>query len=131
MDIQEILSAELKGSVDFYRQHTNLDPASPGYGLTVDSTKKPQLASIASTGFALTAWVIGHARGYLDARQAVEITRGTLRTLNERVSQHRGFFAHYLDMRTGLVSYAELSFGGFLGLGEKLFDGAVLLPGVG
>ena len=102
MDIQEILSAELKGSVDFYRQHTNLDPASPGYGLTVDSTKKPQLASIASTGFALTAWVIGHARGYLDARQAVEITRGTLRTLNERVSQHRGFFAHYLDMRTGL-----------------------------
>ena len=26
-----------------------------------------------------------------------------------------------LDMRTGLVSYAVLSFGGFLGLGEKLF----------
>lgn len=102
MDIQAILAAELKGSVDFYQQYTNLDSSSPGYGLTVDSTKKPQIASIASTGFALTAWVIGHARGYLDARQAVEITRGTLRTLNERVSQHRGFFAHYLDMRTGL-----------------------------
>ncbi|MDO9293797.1 MAG: PRC-barrel domain-containing protein, partial [Hydrogenophaga sp.] len=26
-----------------------------------------------------------------------------------------------LDMRTGQVSYAVLSFGGFLGLGEKLF----------
>lgn len=26
-----------------------------------------------------------------------------------------------LDMRTGLVSYAVLSFGGFLGMGEKLF----------
>ena len=26
-----------------------------------------------------------------------------------------------LDMRTGRVSYAALSFGGFLGMGEKLF----------
>ena len=26
-----------------------------------------------------------------------------------------------LDMRTGRVSYAVLSFGGFLGMGEKLF----------
>jgi hypothetical protein len=26
-----------------------------------------------------------------------------------------------LDMRSGRVSYAELSFGGFLGMGEKLF----------
>jgi len=102
MDIQEILAAELKGSVDFYLQYTNLNPASPGFGLTVDTTKKPQLASIASTGFALTAWVIGHARGYLEPRQALEITRGTLRTLNEGVSHHRGFFAHFLDIQTGL-----------------------------
>ncbi|MEO6291180.1 MAG: PRC-barrel domain-containing protein [Burkholderiaceae bacterium] len=28
---------------------------------------------------------------------------------------------YMLDMRTGRVSYAVLSFGGFLGLGEKLF----------
>lgn len=102
MRVSEIIESELRGSVEFYLNNTNIERGSPGFGLTVDSTKHPQLASIASTGFALTAWVIGHARGYLDAQQAVEITRGTLRTLNERVSHHRGFFAHYLDIRTGM-----------------------------
>lgn len=102
MRVSEIIESELRGSVEFYLNNTNIERGSPGFGLTVDSTKHPQLASIASTGFALTAWVIGHARGYLDEQQAVEITRGTLRTLNERVSHHRGFFAHYLDIRTGL-----------------------------
>lgn len=101
MDLQEILSAELKGSVEFYLQYTNLQPDSKGYGLTVDSTKKVQIASIASTGFALTAWVIGHTHGYIDEQRAVEITRGTLRTLNERVSHHRGFFAHFVDIQSG------------------------------
>jgi hypothetical protein len=102
MSVSEIIEYELRGSVEFFLNNTNIEKGSPGFGLTVDSTKNPQLASIASTGFALTAWVIGHARGYLDAQQAFEITRGTLRTLNERVSHHRGFFAHYLDIRTGL-----------------------------
>ena len=101
MNIHDILTAELQGSVDFYLQYTNLERGSKGFGLTVDSTKVAQIASIASTGFALTAWVIGHARGYIDEQQAVEITRGTLRTLSEQVSHHRGFFAHFLDIQTG------------------------------
>jgi len=91
MENHDILIAELKGSLDFYLKWTNLDPNSPGFGLTVDSTKKPIVASIASTGFALTAWSIGHARGYLDPQQAVEITRGTLRTLLRQVSHQHGF----------------------------------------
>jgi len=102
MENHDILIAELKGSLDFYLKWTNLDPNSPGFGLTVDSTKKPIVASIASTGFALTAWSIGHARGYLDPQQAVEITRGTLRTLLRQVSHQHGFFAHFLDIHSGL-----------------------------
>jgi len=62
MNLQDILNRELKGSIYFFLDYTNLDPGSPGYGLTVDSTKKPQSASIASVGFALTAWVIAAAR---------------------------------------------------------------------
>lgn len=100
MDIRSLLHRELQGSIDFFLDFTNLDPNSPGFGLTVDATKKPQIASIASVGFSLSAWVIASERGLLPRQRALEITRGTLRTLWEQVSHHRGFFAHYLDMKS-------------------------------
>ncbi len=100
MDSIDILRRELQGSVEFYRDFTNLDPNSPGFGLTVDSTKKAKFASIAATGFALSAWVIGSERGVIPHKEAKEITRGTLDTLLNRVPHHRGFFAHFLDIET-------------------------------
>lgn len=98
---QTLLDNELKGSFDFFQQFTNLDPASKGYGLTVDATKVLDLASIAASGFTLSAWVIGAERGYLSKQEARDITRRSLDTLLNRVSHHRGFFAHFLDMATG------------------------------
>ena len=101
MDPQTLLQAELKASVDFFLDFTNLNPDSRGCGLTVDATKDPHVASIASTGFALSAWVIAAERGYLPRARAVEITQQTLRTLFHHVSHHRGFFAHFLRMESG------------------------------
>ncbi len=100
MDSLSILHRELQGSIEFFLDFTNLDPQSRGFGLTRDSTKEPQMASIAATGFALSAWVIASERGLLPPQRALEITRGTLRTLLRHASHHRGFFAHYLDMDT-------------------------------
>ncbi len=100
MDTLSLLHRELQGSIDFFLHFTNLDPNSQGFGLTVDCTKKPQIASIAATGFALTAWVIASERGLLPPHRAVEITRGTLHTLLHHASQQHGFFAHFLDMHT-------------------------------
>ncbi|MBW4438412.1 MAG: hypothetical protein KME04_14830 [Pleurocapsa minor GSE-CHR-MK-17-07R] len=100
MDTHEILLREIAGSVDFFLDCTNLDTASAGYGLTVDSTKNAVFASIAATGFALTAWVIAAERGLLPHAQARDIVRGTLHTLLHNVPHHRGFFAHFLHMRT-------------------------------
>ncbi len=94
----DLFTDELKGSIVFFLHYTNLESGSPGYGLTVDTTKNPKVASIAATGFALSAWVIAVERGYLERQKALEITRGTLRTLLEHASHHRGFFAHYLHM---------------------------------
>lgn len=112
MDARAILHQELKGSVDFFLDFTNLDPRSRGFGLTVDATKDPTVASIASVGFALTAWVIASARGYLSADRAAAITRGTLQMLWQRASHHRGFFAHYLRMdtaeRVGKCEYSTI-----------------------
>ena len=101
MNISQILLDEIKGSIDFFLDFTNLKPGSRGFGLTVDSTKDLQTASIASVGFALTAWVIADSRGYISAERAVEIIKGTLYTLLHHVSHHRGFFAHFVDMESG------------------------------
>lgn len=98
MELSEILLAELKGSVEFFLDYTNLDRNSSGYGLTVDSTKKPGCASIASSGFALTAWVIAVERGFFDRQRGLELTRGTLQSLLQNASHYRGFYAHYLHM---------------------------------
>ncbi|MCB8978516.1 MAG: hypothetical protein H6657_13920 [Ardenticatenaceae bacterium] len=101
MDTSTLLHDELKGSFAFFLEHTNLDPASPGFGLTVDSTKKRQTASIASVGFTLSAWVIAVERGFMPRQRAQQITRQTLHTLLHHASHHRGFFAHFLDIATG------------------------------
>ena len=100
MDTQTILHNELIGSLEFFLQHTNLNPESKGFGLTVDSTKDYNVASIASVGFALTAWVIAAERGHISQERAAEITKQTLYTLLHHASHHRGFFAHFLYMET-------------------------------
>jgi hypothetical protein len=101
MTTEARLIEEVRGSIDFFRDFTNLDPNSQGYGLTVDCTRSLQIASVAAVGFALSAWVIACERGLLSPEQARTIVRGTLRTLHDRVSHYRGFFAHFLDMHTG------------------------------
>jgi hypothetical protein len=100
MDTKMLLEREVQGSVDFFLHYSNLDPNTQGFGLTVDATKNLQIASIAATGSALSAWVIAAERSYLSKERAVEITRGTLHTLLHHAPQHRGFFAHFLDMKT-------------------------------
>lgn len=102
VDTQTILQNELKGSFDFFLHFTNLKPGSPGFGLTVDSTKTPHIASIAAVGFTLSAWVIAVERGFMSRPQALDITRQTLDTLLHHTSHHHGFFAHFLDMTSGV-----------------------------
>lgn len=98
MNITDIFLQELKGSVDFFLDYTNLTPGSRGFGLTVDSTKQPEMSSIASVGFTLSAWVIAAERGFMPREKARDITLGTLKTLLNNASHHRGFFAHFQTM---------------------------------
>lgn len=112
MKAQTLLLDEVRGSVQFFLEHTNRRSESPGFGLTADSTKQPGKASIAASGFALTAWVIAAERGMLDRQEGCRITRGTLRTLLHHAAHHRGFFAHFLHMdtaeRLGTCEYSTI-----------------------
>jgi hypothetical protein len=76
------------------------ETANPENGLIPDRYPTPSFASIAATGFGLTAYPIGVERGYITRKEARERVLATLRFFLHAPNQH-GFFYHYLDMKTG------------------------------
>jgi len=69
-------------------------------GSTLDENHQ-NVASIAATGFGLTALCIGADRGWISKAEALERTRNTLRFFDARAYQQHGWFYHWLDSRTG------------------------------
>ncbi|NLJ41935.1 MAG: hypothetical protein GX352_10085 [Clostridiales bacterium] len=96
-----LLELEAKGCFYFLWEHINDDINSPGYGLIMDSTKRPGIASIASVGFGLSAIPIGVERGWISHGQGFERALGVLKTFMNNVDNHRGFYAHFVDIKTG------------------------------
>src|SRR5437867_10731686 len=85
------------------------DTANPENGLIPDRYPTPSYSSIAAVGFALTTYPIGVERGYITRQQAQQRVLATLRFLARApqnadargAAGHRGFFYHFLDMKTG------------------------------
>jgi hypothetical protein len=86
------------------------DLANPSNGLIPDRWPTPSFSSIASTGFGLTAYLVGVERGYVTRQQAAERVLITLRFFDAapksdstaHVTGNHGFFYHFIDMNTGL-----------------------------
>ena len=101
--------------------------ANPANGLVRDNTRYGAPSSIAAVGLALACYPVAVERGYLTRKEAAERTRTTLRFLAEcpqgpepDATGHRGFFYHFLDLRTGRRAHGcELS----------TMDTAILLAG--
>jgi len=102
------------------------DQGSPKTGLVKDrcNTRTADngiVASIAATGFGLTALCIGDKRGYISRAAALERVRAALQSLWGKLPHHRGFFYHWANVNTGeRVWDAEVS----------SVDTAILLCGV-
>jgi hypothetical protein len=82
------------------------EQANPQTGLVKDRCNVRQAdhstaASIAATGFGLTALCIGEERGYVSLADARERVITTLRFLWEKMPNHRGFFYHFANAGTG------------------------------
>jgi len=82
------------------------EQASPKTGLVKDrcNVRGPDhtvVASIAATGFGLTALCIGHKRGFISLRQAQTRVLTALRFLWKKLANHRGFFFHFANVNTG------------------------------
>ncbi len=59
------------------------------------------VASIAATGFGLTALCIAADRNWISRNQAQERTRNTLRFFANKAFNQHGWFYHWLDSKTG------------------------------
>lgn len=88
------------------------DHSDPKTGLTLDRTRTDgtvhppgqshhKVASIAATGFALSAYCIGADRGWITPAQAKERTRNTLDFFANKQEHKNGWFYHFVDQTTG------------------------------
>jgi hypothetical protein len=86
------------------------EQASPHTGQVLDRAKSAnstgaldprRMASIAATGFGLTALCIADKRGYQPHAQVIEQVRRTLRFHCDTLPNEHGFFCHFNDLETG------------------------------
>jgi hypothetical protein len=82
------------------------EQGSPNTGMVKDrcnvhNNDQKVAASIAATGFGLTALCIGHQRNFVSTDAALERVFATLRFLWKKLPNHRGFFYHFADSETG------------------------------
>ncbi|MEA2562739.1 MAG: hypothetical protein QOH06_4243 [Acidobacteriota bacterium] len=85
------------------------DLAQPENGLIPDRWPTPSFSSVAAVGFGLTAYPIGVERGWVTREEARRRVLTTLRFLESAPqgpeprgrTGHKGFFYHFLDMKTG------------------------------
>jgi hypothetical protein len=96
--LQEIIQA----SFQFFWEQAN-----PENGLVRDranirsDAKNNTVASIAATGFGLTALCIGQQNGWISLRDARGRALNLLNFLAQIMPTHRGFFYHWADLKTG------------------------------
>lgn len=76
-------------------------------GLTRDSSRPGSPSSIAATGFAMAAFAIGGAQGWIPSETAYARILTTLETLRDKAAHHQGFFYHFIDPKTGKRSWAS------------------------
>ena len=82
------------------------EQANPETGLVKDrcnvrTSDRTTVASIAATGFGLTALCIGQKNGWVSLRDARERAIVSLRFLARKMPTHRGFFFHWANLNTG------------------------------
>ncbi|HEV2117271.1 MAG TPA: glucoamylase family protein [Terriglobales bacterium] len=120
-DDQDLLDELERGCFEFF-----WNEADPSSGLVrdraaADGGDTRSAASIAATGFGLTALCIGHHRGYRSQAEIRERAEATLDFLLKHAAHHQGFFYHFLDIRSGRrARFSEVS----------PVDTAILLCGV-
>jgi hypothetical protein len=86
------------------------EQADHGTGLVLDRARvdggrakgpSRDIASIAATGFGLTAICIGAEHGWVTKQEAADRVRVTLRFFADKANQEHGWFYHWMDVSSG------------------------------
>ncbi len=116
-----LLNELSKRSFKFFWEQANERTGLVADRARADGSTRYDVASIASTGFGLTALCVADERGWLEEDQARDRVLKTLRFIYNDLPHVKGFFYHFVDSNTGeRVWDCELS----------SIDTALLLAGV-
>jgi hypothetical protein len=119
--IDDVIESEMRGSFDFFWEQANTEVNSPGYGLIRDRYPGSEgIASMASVGYGLTAYIVGVEKGYITHQEGYDRVNKTLDTLLA-MDRENGFYYHFVSMDTGKRAWeSEVS----------SIDSSILLMGV-
>jgi len=99
----ESLEQLQRATFEYFMRETNL-----ANGLVPDSTRLDSPCSITAVGLGLAAYPVAVERGYVTRPDAAKRVLTTLRTFRDSqqgpepdATGHRGFYYHFLDMKTG------------------------------
>lgn len=90
-----------KANFLFFWEHANPETGLVKDRANVRADAHTTVASIAATGFGLTALCIGHQRGWISLSDARQRAIVTLDFLWKKMNTHRGFFFHWANLNTG------------------------------
>ena len=98
---EQLLDEIQRGSFQFFWNETNPKTGQVKDRAFLNGKDTRTMASIAATGFGLTALCIADARGFAKTAEITERVRNTLRFLSDTMPNVHGFFYHFVDMNTG------------------------------
>lgn len=98
---EALLEEICKASAQFFFEQSHPETGLTKDRSTAEGNDSRDVASIAATGFALTALCVSDKRGWSDAQKIREQARSTLRFAWNKIPHEHGFFFHFLNMRTG------------------------------
>ena len=90
-----------RDAVDYFWEETNPETGLVKDRCNVRAADTSIVASIAATGFGLTALCIGEKRRFIYYYEARRRVLNTLKFLWEKLPHHRGFFYHFANVKTG------------------------------
>ncbi len=97
---EQLLDEVQRSSFQFFWNETNPQTGQVKDRALLNGNDTRKMASIAATGFGLTALCIGDSRGYGKTADISSRVRSTLQFLHQMPNVH-GFFYHFVDMNTG------------------------------
>lgn len=110
LDQVQLLDQIQRATFDFFWTEASPETGQVKDRALIDGNDTRVNASIAATGFGLSALCIGNERDYRSPSEIRERVRKTLRFLHNDLPNEHGFYYHFIDMNTGArIGKCELS----------------------